>query len=89
MYMLINRDYAGGVTVLLLYLKRTMKSIFGHIGWLHVTFQIMFRAIETSSMLIKPIETVGDAFSCENYHSVGLCLNMSEPPTAGKIIREA
>lgn len=89
MYMLINPDYAGGVTFFLLYMKRTMKSIFGHIGWLRVTSEIMFGATETHFMLIEPIETVGDAFACENYHSEGLCLNMSEPPTAVKIIQEA
>lgn len=32
MYMVIK---PGGVTIFLLSLKRTVKSIFGHIGWLH------------------------------------------------------
>lgn len=66
-----------------------MKSIIGHSDWLCVMLEIMFRAIETYFMLIKPTETVGDAFTCENDHGERFCLNRSEPSTAGKIIQAA
>lgn len=58
------------------------------LGTLAGFMKIMFRAIQTYSMLIKPAETVGDAFAGENYHGEGFSLNMSEPLTAGKIIQE-
>lgn len=49
-----------------LHLKRAVKSIFGHIEWKRVTFEIPLSAMETRFMLIKQhTETVGDAFACE------------------------
>lgn len=39
-------------------------------------------------MLMRSTETMGDAFVCENDRGENFCLNMSEPPTAGKIIQE-
>lgn len=85
MYALIKLCKAGGVPVFLFYSKRTMKSIFGRI---HSRLIIIFKAPEIYFMLMRSTETTGDAFVCENDRGENFCLNMSEPPTAGKIIQE-
>lgn len=54
-----------GVTVFLIYIKRSMKSIFQRIGWLHVMFENQPRPVS-----IKP---AGDVFACAHYHSEGFC----------------
>lgn len=79
MFMLIKLCKAAGALDFLLYSKRTMKWIFGHILSCLI---IIFKATETYFMLMKSTETR------ENDHGERFCLNMSEPPTAGKMIRE-
>lgn len=58
MSMLINPSDAAGVTVVLLYMKRTVKSIFGHDGWLCHVWKSRLKKLRPMS--IKPM---GDVFA--------------------------
>lgn len=79
MYMLIQPGHAAGVAHLLpVYEEKHEINL-----WLAACVE------KSCSKQLRPlsIKLTGDALACEHYHGEGFCLNMSEPPTAGKIIQ--